>query len=65
MEVKSKKEELLQWLENLDDPDTILELYALKKRSEFDFDKEFARGYTPDEFRREMHKRIKAYPWKT
>jgi hypothetical protein len=30
----------------------------------FDFDAEFARGLTPEEFKAEMSKRIKAYPWK-
>lgn len=33
-------------------------------RSTFDFDAEFKNGYTPEEFKAEMHKRIKAYPWK-
>lgn len=61
MEVKTKKEELLQWLENLDDPDIIHDLYALKKRKEFDFDKEFARGYTPEEAKAESIKRIREW----
>jgi hypothetical protein len=30
----------------------------------FDFDKEFEKGLTPEEFKAEMAKRIKAYPWK-
>jgi hypothetical protein len=30
----------------------------------FDFDEEFKNGLTPEEFKAEMHKRIKAYPWK-
>ncbi|MXO03875.1 hypothetical protein [Flavobacterium sp. HBTb2-11-1] len=30
----------------------------------FDFDAEFAKGLTPEEFKAEMYKRIKAYPWK-
>lgn len=29
----------------------------------FDFDAEFKNGYTPEEFKAEMHKRIKSYPW--
>lgn len=33
-------------------------------RATFDFDEEVKNGYTPEEFRAEMHKRIKAYPWK-
>lgn len=30
----------------------------------FDFDAEFAKGLTLEEFKAEMSKRIKAYPWK-
>lgn len=33
-------------------------------RDTFDFDTEFEKGYTPEEFKEEMHKRINAYPWK-
>lgn len=33
-------------------------------RETFDFDAEFAKGLTPEEFKEEMSKRIKAYPWK-
>lgn len=33
-------------------------------RETFDFDKEVRNGYTPEEFKTEMHTRIKAYPWK-
>ncbi|SMO61510.1 hypothetical protein SAMN06265349_102804 [Flavobacterium resistens] len=30
----------------------------------FDFDAEFSKGLTLEEFKAEMSKRIKAYPWK-
>ena len=30
----------------------------------FDFDAQFQKGYTSEQFKEEMHKRIKAYPWK-
>ena len=33
-------------------------------RDTFDFDAEFAKGLTPEEFKAEMFKRIEAYPWK-
>jgi hypothetical protein len=33
-------------------------------RATFDFDEEVRKGFTPEEFKAEMHKRIKAYPWK-
>ncbi|BFM43659.1 hypothetical protein CFS9_23000 [Flavobacterium sp. CFS9] len=33
-------------------------------RETFDFDAEFAKGLTSQEFKDEMSKRIKAYPWR-
>jgi hypothetical protein len=34
------------------------------ERATFNFDEEVRNGLTPEEFKAEMHKRIKAYPWK-
>ncbi|RDI54773.1 hypothetical protein [Flavobacterium glaciei] len=33
-------------------------------RAIFDFNEEVKNGYTPEEFKAEMFKRIEAYPWK-
>lgn len=33
-------------------------------RATFNFDEEVKKGFTPEEFKVEMYKRIKAYPWK-
>jgi hypothetical protein len=33
-------------------------------RDTFNFDEEMKNGFTPEQFKAEMHKRIKAYPWK-
>ncbi len=33
-------------------------------RETFDFDAEFKKGLTPEEFKEAMHKRIDNYPWK-
>lgn len=38
--------------------------FRVIERETFDFDAEFANGLTPDEFREEMIKRVKSYPWK-
>ncbi|MBG6186302.1 hypothetical protein [Flavobacterium sp. CAN_S2] len=32
-------------------------------RATFNFDEEVKKGYAPEEFKAEMFKRIKAYPW--
>jgi hypothetical protein len=38
--------------------------YITPDNPAFDFDAEWEKGYTPDEFKAEMFKRIAAYPWK-
>jgi len=68
MDTRYKKNELMEWLSKLEEPTILYEIAKLKEESEkeanFDFDKEFENGYTPEEFKEEMHKRVKAYPWK-
>jgi hypothetical protein len=52
----------------VEEPADVYETSKLKKKgidsATFDFDEEFKNGLTPEEFKAEMHKRIKAYPWK-
>jgi hypothetical protein len=61
-----KKENLK--INEVEEPSVVYESSKIKfngiDRATFDFDKEFKNGYTPEEFKAEMHKRIKAYPWK-
>jgi hypothetical protein len=68
MDKPYKKQELVEWLSKLEEPRILYQISKLKeeseKETEFDFDKEFENGYTPEEFKEEMFKRIKAYPWK-
>jgi len=70
MDTRYRKNELMEWLSKLEEPSILYEIAKLKeefeseKETEFDFDKEFENGYAPEEFKEEMHKRIKAYPWK-
>lgn len=68
MEKRYEKEELIEWLSKVEEPSILYQISKLKEESEkeieFDFDKEFENGYTAEEFKKEMHKRIKAYPWK-
>ena len=70
MNAEDKKEELLEWLSKVEEPSILYQVAKIKEESEaetelgFDFDKEWENGYTAEEFKAEMHKRIKAYPWK-
>lgn len=70
MDTRYRKNELMEWLSKLEEPEIWYQISKIKEESEseekteFDFDKEFENGYTPEQFKEEMHKRIKAYPWK-
>jgi hypothetical protein len=62
MEMLTKKKELIDWISSIDNPLILNDIYNLKKEITFDFDKEFAKGLTLEEFRTEMKKRIRNYP---
>jgi len=66
IELETKKTELLEWLKNVEDKKTLDEIEVIKQntRPKFDFDKAWENGYTPEEIKKEMRKRINAYPWK-
>lgn len=70
MDTRYRKNELMEWLSKLEEPEVWYQISKLKeeseseKKPEFDFDKEFENGYTAEEFKKEMRKRIKVYPWK-
>jgi len=55
-------------ISKVDEPSTAYESSKVKfkgiDRATFDFDEEVRKGFTPEEFKAEMHKRIKVYPWK-
>lgn len=63
----SPKKEKLQ-TNKVEEPASVYDHSNLKQkgidRATFDFDKEFEKGLTPEEFKAEMSKRIKGYPWK-
>lgn len=62
MDTRYKKNELMEWLSKLEDPEIWYQISKIKDESESqkesDFDEEFENGYTPEEFKDEMHKHI-------
>lgn len=63
MEVKTKKQELMEWLEDIEDLPTLLQVEHIKKITEepFDFDREWERGYTPEEAKAASIQKIRAW----
>ena len=62
----SKKEELINWIvkeENIIYLNKVEEIKSEAEQSRKEFDKKVASGLTLEEFREEMHKRIKSWDW--
>jgi hypothetical protein len=62
MEVLEQKKELVDWILTLENPAVLNIIYNIKKEESFNFDEEFAKGLTVEEFRAEMKRRIRNYP---
>ena len=66
METKTltQKQELIDWIASIENTDVIYELLNLKRQATFDFDQEFKKGITVEQFRTAIKERIRNYPWK-
>lgn len=61
------KQELINWLRREKNSDYLNKIQMIKDEAESqkkEFDQRVADGFTLDEFREEMHKRIKSWDWK-
>lgn len=64
--MNSKKEELINWIvkeENTIYLNKVEEIKLEAEKSRKEFDEKVASGLTLEEFREEMHKRIKSWDW--
>jgi hypothetical protein len=64
MEKSAVKKEIIEWVSTLDDESTLMILEGIKRTATFNFDEEFKKGIPLEEFRSEMIKRVRNYPWK-
>lgn len=64
MEIATQKKEIIDWILSIEDQDILNEIESLKPRKNFDFDEEFKKGLTVEEFRIAIKERIKSYNWK-
>lgn len=67
MEIQEKKSLLQKRLANVKNLavlDEIEEILNRNEQKDFDFDEAFSEGYTVEEFRQEIHERIKSWDWK-
>ena len=66
METKTKtqKKELIDWISTIQDVEVLNELANIKRQTTFNFEEEFKKGLTVEEFRVAIKERIRNYNWK-
>jgi hypothetical protein len=65
MAILEQKKEIIDWILSLENKEILDDIYTFKKQTTtFNFDEEFAKGLTIEEFKAEMKKRIRSYPVK-
>ena len=64
MNIIAEKNEIIKWVNSLDNPAVIEKINSIRKRETFDFEKEWAEGITIDEARIKTSDFIKSLPWK-
>ncbi|HAT77271.1 MAG TPA: hypothetical protein DCS19_10665 [Flavobacterium sp.] len=64
MEIATQKKEIIDWILSIEDQAVLNEIEMLKTQSSFDFDEEFKKGLSVEEFRKRTTEFIKSLPWK-
>lgn len=64
MEIVTQKKEIIDWILSIEDQAVLNEIEVIKKQNSFNFDEEFKKGLTADQFRTAIKERIKSYDWK-
>ncbi len=64
MNISAEKNEIIKWINSLENPEIIEEINKIRKRKTFDFEKEWERGISIDEARKRTQEFIKSLDWK-
>jgi hypothetical protein len=64
MNISAEKNEIIKWINSLENPDTIEEINKIRLRKSFDFEKEWERGISGEELKKRTKEYIKSLPWK-
>ena len=64
MNIVTQKENLIKWIQTIEDSKILNKLESIKSEDTFDFEKEWARSISGDELREKTKKYIKSLPWK-
>jgi hypothetical protein len=64
MNISAEKNEIIKWINSLENPDTIEEINKIRLRKSFDFEKEWKKGISGEELKKRTKEYIKSLPWK-
>jgi protein involved in polysaccharide export with SLBB domain len=63
MEIATQKKEIIDWILSIEDQAVLNEIEVIKKQTNFNFDEEFKKGLTVEQFRTAIKERIASYNW--
>ncbi|RZJ48277.1 MAG: hypothetical protein EOO19_07635 [Chryseobacterium sp.] len=64
MNISAEKNEIVKWVNSLENPVLIDEINKIRKKSSFDFEKEWERGISGEELKTRTKEFLKSLPWK-
>lgn len=64
MNISAEKQEIIKWIQSLENPILIEQINKIRKKKPFDFEKEWNDGITISEARKKTSDFIKSLDWK-
>lgn len=64
MNLSAEKNEIIKWVQSLENPVLIEEINKIRKRKSFDFEKEWNEGISGDQLKTRTKEFLKSLPWK-
>lgn len=58
MNISAEKNEIIKWINSLENPEIIEEINKIRLRKFFDFEKEWQRGISGDEFKKKNQNKL-------
>lgn len=64
MNIATQKDNLIKWIQTIEDATILKKIESIKSEETFDFEKEWARSVSLEEARKKSQEFIKTLPWK-
>lgn len=64
MNIATQKDNLIQWIQTIEDIQLLNKLESIKLEETFNFENEWSRSISGDELREKTKKHLESLPWK-